>query len=171
MISAIYIRATDISCLIKHLLHSWPTSALISLFDVFSFLIVFLRQKIKEDTKINFLWDLESSFIDYVGGYLPLCLGIFNNCYCPTSIPIPTCSDKIVFYAFLIDLNPLQPTFLTFRFLFRFMTSGHNTPNIPIATGYNGITLLHGSLPVMAETCAHCISPFKGCYDRFTKRT
>lgn len=72
MISAIYIRATDISCLIKHLLHSWPTSALISLFDVFSFLIVFLRQKIKEDTKINFLWDLESSFIDYVGGYLPL---------------------------------------------------------------------------------------------------
>lgn len=67
MISAIYI-----SCLIKHLLHSWPTSALISLFDVFSFLIVFLRQEIKEDTKTNFLWDLESSFIDYVGGYLPL---------------------------------------------------------------------------------------------------
>lgn len=72
MISAICTRATDISCLIKHLLHSWPTSALISLFDVFSFLVVFPRQKIKEDTQTNFLWDLESSFIDSVGGYLPL---------------------------------------------------------------------------------------------------
>lgn len=115
---AICTRTTDISSLIKHLLHSWPTSALISLLDVFSFLVLSSRRKIKEDTKTNFLWDIESSFMDSVGGYLPLLLGIFDNCYCPTSIPIPTCLDKIGIHGvsvdcflcfFLIDFNAPQP--------------------------------------------------------------
>lgn len=48
MIGAICTRTTEISCLIKHLLLSWPTSALISLFDVFSFVVVFQGKKIKE---------------------------------------------------------------------------------------------------------------------------
>lgn len=91
----ITIRTADISSLIKHLLRSWPTSALISLFDVFSFLVVFSRRRTKEDTETNFLWDPESSFTDSVGGYLILWVGIFNNRYCPTSIPIPSCWVKI----------------------------------------------------------------------------
>lgn len=60
------------TALIKHPLCSWPTLALISPFDVFSFLNVSARGEIKEDTETNSRWDLKSFFMDSVD---PIFLG------------------------------------------------------------------------------------------------
>lgn len=53
-----------------------------------------VKEKIKHYTETNFLRDIESSFMNSVDGCLRLWLGIFDNHYYCTSIPIPTWWNK-----------------------------------------------------------------------------
>lgn len=118
---------TDNSYLMKHLLHPWPTSALISLFDVFTLLFFQGRKykktqrQISSGTPSNLSWILWVAIFlcDRKSSTAVIVPHQYQFLLVEIKLAFMAC-HSIVSFAFLIDLSatqPMLPIFLTFRCL------------------------------------------------------